>query len=152
MKGSYVIKTYRAGTKELLRTSPRIENLVVNGAAGYGMNLIARALCGAAFTTVYPIVIDSAAIGTGTTAPNASQTGLITPVLSNIATAFGELSGTSEVTMSFFMSDTDLANGTYKEFGLFCGGKLLARSLITPNYVKGAAEDSSIDYVIRLSV
>ena len=148
--GTYVIKTYRAGTKELLRQSAPIKNLIVNGATGYGKNLLARALMGASFTTVYPLAIDSASIGTGTNTPASSDTGLQTPVVSGIVTALGEFNSASEFMLSFYIPSGALANGTYKEFGLFCGRKLFARSLISPSYTKGTSEDTTIEYTISI--
>lgn len=148
--GSYVIKTYRAGTKELIRQTQPIKNLIVNGSTGYGKNLIARALLGSSWTTAYSIVIDSASIGTGSTAPASSDTNLQTPVLTGVTVAFGEFTTASEIILSFFIASASLANGTYTEFGLFCNGKLFARSLITPSYVKGDNEDSSVEYTISI--
>ena len=151
IEGSYVIKKYRAGTKELLWESERIHNKIVNGGAGFGKNLVARALLGSTWVTVFPLEIDNASIGTGTTAPTYADVDLETPVVENILVALGEQVDTSEIIISFFIPDADLANGTYTEFALFCGAQMLARSLISPSYEKGSSEDTSIEYNITIT-
>lgn len=134
-----------------LFVSPRIYNLVVNGSFGYGKNLVARALLGSTWITTYPIAIDTASIGLDNTAASASQTDLLDPITEDIPVAFGEMTGTSELTLSFFIPDADLPNDTYEEFGLFATGRLIARSVISPAYVKGSSEDTSIDYTIEVT-
>jgi hypothetical protein len=147
IKGSYVIKVYDSITNELIKEYPRVENLVVSGSGGYGRNLIVRKLAG---DDTYPIEIDSAQIGTGATAPSNSDIALVTPVLTGIQVANVAMSN-NLVIITFFMTNALLANGTYKEFGLFCNGRMFARSLITPNLVKGSNQNVVVDYTITLT-
>ena len=146
ISGSYVIRKYKAGTKELIWQSEPIKNLIVSS-SGYGRNIIARVL---ASDNTYPLAITSAEIGTGNTAPTNADTNTETAVLTGISIA--EVVVTNNVVVfSFFIASGELANGTYKEFTMKCGTQLFARSLITPNYVKGTNEDTTIDYTITVS-
>lgn len=143
-KGSYVIKTWDKDTGELLWQSDPIENLVVSDPSGYGINLIMRAL---ANDPTYPLAITSASIGTGTTEPALGDTDLETPVLSGIIVA-DTLVVDNGTIISFFINDAELADGTYTEFGIYCSGRLFARSLIDPQFVKGPNQNVSVDYTI----
>jgi hypothetical protein len=145
--GSYIIRKYKTGTKELIWESEPIKNLIVSGSGGYGRNIIARIL---ANDNTYPLPITSASIGTDSTAPTNADTDLIAPVLEDIGVADEEVTD-NVVVLSFFISNSELANGTYKEFGLFCGTKLFARSIITPSYVKGTNEDTTVEYTITIT-
>jgi len=147
MTGRYKIRSHRAGTKELLRETGWVENLIVSGSAGYGRNILLRQMSG---DTTYPLQIDSAKIGTGTTAPVDSDTDLETIVLSGISVASTNLSN-DQCEFDFFMTDAQLANGTYKEFGLFMNGRLFARSLVSPVHTKSANEDTTVSYVVTFS-
>ncbi len=149
LKGSYIIRKFKAGTKELI-SEQRVENLIMVG-AGYGANLILRALIDDATYTPANLPIDSAAIGSGSTAPTTADTGLQTSVLSGILVASTEILSNSAVSVSFFIPDASLANGTYREFGIFCNGRLFARSLITPVFVKTSNQDTTVDYTISYS-
>lgn len=161
LKGRYRIMAFKAGEYKKwldslkgfrlptqapipLSISPWIENLIVNN-NDHGLNLIIQRLAG---EVTYDIDIANASIGTGTNAPSANDTDLQTPVLTNILLA--RISNTlSTVTAEFFMTDAELADGTYKEFGVFVNSlnkKLFARSLITPNHVKSAGEDTLVEY------
>ncbi len=122
------------------------KNLVVTS-DGYGRNLILRQLSG---NTTYGITIDSGAIGTGNTAPVDGNTALQTQVLGSIPVALFELTN-NVLIVSFFIADADLTNTTYKEFGMFIGGRLFSRVIITPNYTKGAGIDTTIEYTLTLT-
>lgn len=145
--GSFVIRTYKAGTKILLRESPRIYNKIVSGAGGYGRNLVLRQLSG---DMTYPLEIDSGAIGTGSTAPADSDTGLAVTTLTGIIVTSADISG-NDLVVGFFIPDLDLANGTYTEFGAFCNGRLFARALISPSHVKSSGEDTAVEYTFTFS-
>lgn len=162
IKGSYTIKRYRsidlpvaekialfnAGKLEpfLIETLPTINN-IVSTATNHGLNIIAQNLTG---IDTYPIEITQAKIGTGTNTPAATDTDLQTAVLSGILRANQSSSG-PVATLSFFINDGDLSNGTYNEFGIFCGNQLFARSLISPAYTKASGEDTTIEYTITFS-
>lgn len=142
LKGSYTLKVFKAGTKELLRESHH-ENLVVLN-ANRGLNLLIQALGG---LTIYPLEIDNASIGTGDNVPADSDTDLETPVLENIIKARTTIN-VDNLILEFFMTNDELANGTYTEFGLFCGNQLFARSIISPSHTKADFEDTLIEYTI----
>lgn len=143
--GHLTISKYRDG--ELLWRSEPIPNKVVSGSGGYGRNLIARQLAG---DTTYPIAINSAAVGSGTTAPADGDTGLATSVLSGISITNIVVSNSS-IQVDVFVASGTLPNGTYKEFGLFCTGRLFARILISPNYTKSSGEDTLFSYTLNLT-
>jgi len=145
VKGYLTIRTYRDG--ELVRQSARLPNKVVAGAGGYGRNLLARALAG---DNTYSLEIDSAALGSNSTAPADSDTGLNTAVVSSIPiTDITVLNNV--VSIDVFVADGNLTNGTYREFGLFCNGRLFARIIISPDYTKVSGEDSLFTYELTLA-
>lgn len=145
MKGRYRITTIDHITgKEAV--SPWIHNLIMEGALN-GTGLIMRQL---ANDTAYPLPITSAAIGTSSTAPTLADTTLVAPVLSGIVVRTRVQTPTS-LTLKFFVTDGELANGTYREFGLFCGSRLFARSLITPVFTKSTGQDVIIEYEITIT-
>jgi len=143
IKGEYTLKVFKAGTKELLRETHH-ENLVV-ATTNAGLDLITQHLAG---VTTFPLEIDSAAIGTGLTDPSSSDTALETPVLTGIARADITGRDSTSITMDFFITDAELANGSYSEFGIFCGAQLFARSVIEPAFSKASGEDTLINYQI----
>lgn len=146
IKGEYTIKVFKAGTRELLRESKH-SNLVV-ATTNVGLDLITQHLVG---VTTYPLDIDKAAIGTGTTAPSATDTGLETAVLSNIDRADVVNRSATSIELDFFITDAELANGSYSEFGIFCNTQLFARSIINPAFTKASNEDTLINYQITFS-
>lgn len=125
------------------RVSPVIKNKVVFN-TDHGVHLIVRQLAG---DTTYPLEIDLAAIGTGTTAPTDGDTALETPVLEDIIRATIEYDLTS-ITTEWFIIDSELADGTYNEFALYCGTQMFARSIITPAHTKGDNEDTLVQYTV----
>lgn len=147
LQGRFKIKTFRAGTHELLRESPWHCNRIVSS-DGHGRNLLIRQLVG---NGEYGIQIDSAKIGTGTTAPVDGDTDLETAVLSSISVADSTVAN-DVVTIDFFIPDQDLTNDTYTEFGLFIGAQLFSRALISPVHSKSANEDTTISYELTFSV
>jgi len=147
--GKYRITKYRAGTKDVLWQSPWIHNLVVESATT-GTGLVATALADGS-----SIQITRAAIGTGSTAPADGDTNLGTPVLTDVLPILTTVS-TNVAVIEFFMTDAELANGTYTEFGIYCGNswanrKLFARSIISPSYSKGSSEDTQIAYQLTVN-
>lgn len=143
--GHLTISRFRGG--ELVWRSERMPNKVVSSSGGYGRNLIARQLAG---DTTYPLAINSAAIGDGTTAPADSDTGLGNSLASGISITNIVVSNGS-LQVDVFVADGALPNGTYKEFGLFCTGRLFARILISPNYTKATGEDTLFSYTLNLT-
>lgn len=121
-------------------------NLVVSS-ANYGKNLIAQRLGG---TNTYTLNITHGDIGTGSTAPALTDTGLATGVTRR---AIESASVSNNIlTIRFFFADGVLANGTYNEFGTFVDGsgslgtgKLFNRALFSTAYVKATGEDTTIE-------
>lgn len=144
--GRYRIKTTDSKTGELIAMTDWIKNLVVNG-TGTGINIVARLLGN---DSTYPLAITKAKIGTGTTAPTNADTDLETTVFTKNSVADQSVSG-GVVTISFFMTDAELANGTYTEFGIFAGNQLFARSIISPSYTKTTNQDSTFEYELTVS-
>lgn len=144
--GKYRFLTYRAGTKELLRTSEWIENLVMKG-SNTGVNLVAQRLIG---LKDYDLEITEAKIGDDDTAPTDADTDLLNTITSGILRANQLINNDNEATILFFISSDELPDGDYKEFGLFCDSQLFARSIISPTYSKAASEDTVVEYVITI--
>lgn len=144
--GRFRFITRDSQTGKVKRISDWHKNLVVNG-TGTGINIIARLLGN---DSTYPLPITKAKIGTGTTAPANGDTDLQTPTFTKNTVASQVISG-GVVTISFFLTDAELANGTYTEFGIFCVNQLFARSIISPSYVKGTNEDTTVEYEITVS-
>lgn len=147
LKGSYVIKVTDSRTGEPLRTIGPVDNLIVNS-LGRGYDTIVRQLGG---DVTYPIEIDSASIGSGSTAPTASDTDLETSVLTGVQVASTEYPANGQVIISFFMTDSELANGTYREFGIFATGRLFARSLISPVLTKASNQNITVEYTLTFA-
>lgn len=114
---------------------------------GYGRNLLARQLAG---VTLYPVEIDSAALGDTNTAASDAQTDLLTPLVTGIPIT-DKTAVLGVVTVDVFVADANLPDDTYREFGLFCDGRLFARVVISPDYTKGAGEDTLFTYELTLS-
>jgi hypothetical protein len=143
MKGRYKFTLFKNG-KEVGETD-WIHNRVMRG-VGNGTGIIMRQLAG---DLVYPIAITSAEIGTGSTPPLITDTNLQTPVLTAIPVRTKLFTATT-ATFSFFISDADLANGTYREFALRAGTQLFARSLISPIYTKATGMDAIVTYELDM--
>lgn len=96
------------------------------------------------------IQIDSGEIGTGSTAVTAGDTDLETPSVTGITVESTSRSG-AVVTYSFYLTDAQLADGTYREFGLRIGSTLFSRVLFDIPYTKASGTDTRIDYVVTAS-
>ena len=134
----------KAGRIKPLRISETVSNLIMLG-TNTGLNIVLQQLGG---ETAYPIAIDSASIGTGATAPTDADTDLIAAVVEDIPKATTTIT-TSTLVIEFFITNDELTDGDYKEFGLFCGTQIFARSIITPTYTKASNEDTLVEYQIN---
>lgn len=142
--GQLTITTFKDGVA--IRTVGPFCNKVVSS-EGYGRNLIARQLAGNA---TYSLEIDTASVGDSNTAAADAQTDLISPLVEDIPIT--DASAVDDVlTVDVFVSDANLADDTYQEFGLFCGGRLFARVVISPSYTKASGEDTLFSYELTLS-
>ena len=147
IRGKFRFIVYKAGTKKVLRVSDWNENLVVLN-EGHGMNLLAKRLIG---ETTYDLKITQAKIGDDNTAATVDDTDLGNSILDGIVVATATETGTSQITLEFFIADAELAEDVYEEFGIFCEDQLFARSVISPAYTKSIGEDSKIEYIINFS-
>jgi hypothetical protein len=142
IRGKYRYKVIDSLTGEIKRQSGEIENLIVLNDAN-GLYLLFSHLLG---ITTNSLEITSASIGTGDTAAAIADTDLETPVLEDIPVALKSRNDDDEIEFTFFINSSDLANGDYKEFGVKCGTKLWARSIITPTFTKSDNEDFQVEY------
>lgn len=146
LSGRYRIFKTDSITGDVISVSDWIPNLVMNG-TGTGVNIIARLLGN---DSTYPLPITKCKIGTGTTAPVDGNTDIEAGGVTKSSVADQVISG-NVVTLSFFYTSAELPNGTYTEFAIFCVNQIFARSIISPSYVKGTNEDSTIEYEITVS-
>jgi len=146
IKGRYRIIGTDSITGEILSQTPWIENLVMNG-TNTGVAIAAQRIAG---TLTYDLTITKVKIGTGTNAPANGDTDLQTPIYTQNGLAAASAVG-NVASLSIFMATGVLANGTYTELGLFAGNQLFARSIISPSYVKGTNQDTTIEYQITVT-
>lgn len=139
------LKAYHAGLLGawVKNVSPVIQNKIVFNQDN-GLNLVIQHLAG---IDTYPLHIDSASIGTGSAAPSDSDTSLETPIVVGIPRATIDINLDNIVT-EWFITNDELPNGTYTEFGLHCGTQFFARSLIDPSHSKASNEDTLVEYII----
>lgn len=148
LKGKYKITTYKTGTDEVVYQSDWISNLIVLN-SGHGANIVLKCMLG---DDDYDLEITEMALGTDNTAPSNNDTDLKSQKGDYVQVVTREETGINEILLSFFFSDAQLPNDTYKEVGLYCAGrKLFARSIISSAYTKSTGQDTKIDYVITIS-
>ncbi len=141
VKGSFEIIALKQG-QEVWR-SPIMENRVLNA----GFALITAQHAG----TANSLEITSLEIGDGSTAVTAGDTELDNMVLDEVPPAKVTPSTTS-IVFEFFITDSELANGTYRELGLRAGLTLFTRALFSSAYTKVAGRDTIIRYTLSYSV
>lgn len=144
--GRYRFITKDSNTGEILRTTDWIKNKIVSS-SNHGLNIFCQHLAG---NTTYPLEISQAKIGTGSTAPTLADTDLETPTLDGIPVANNAITN-NVILLEFYIVDSELANGTYSEFGLFCQDQLFARSIISPAYTKASNEDTNVEYELTFT-
>lgn len=128
--------------------SPVHENLIMLD-TDVGLNLFLQHLSG---DDTFPLELTTASIGTGTTPPSDSDTDLETPVTEDIPRAIGEITDPATFYSEWFISNDELPNDEYTEFGLFAGTQIFCRSLIeSPTHTKSDNEDTLIVYSIIAS-
>ncbi len=145
IKGRY--KITKIENEKIIEETDWINNLIVCS-DGYGLNLIIKNLLG---VDGYNLKITQARMGTDGTAPSDNDNDLKSPAGNYVEIAIGEEVIPSKISLSFFFTDADLPDGTYKELGLFCGNRLFARSVISPSYNKSINQDTRIDYEIEIN-
>lgn len=143
---------------KLIEESDWIENKVMKTDTR-GVNLIVRAIIG---DNTYAVEVTHAKIGTGTNVVTEADTDLQTPQNLSGGSDPTILRGDESVVsvniahLEFFISNAQLPNGTYTEWGLFTGTfgvneKLFARALITPTYSKGTNQDTTVVHEITIN-
>lgn len=142
--GFLTITTYKNGVPVFV--SEPMPNKVVMG-SGYGRNLIVRKLAG---DNTYGIEIDSASIGDSNTAAADGQTDLVNPLVEDIPIT-NKVAVDDDLTVDVFVADGNLPDDTYEEFGLFVGGRLFCRVVISPAYSKGVGENTLFTYTLALA-
>lgn len=121
------------------------KNLVMD-TTGRGIQMLMERLGG---STTYTGIINYGAIGTGSTTPTISDTQLTTEI-TRTTVSTTSISG-DIVTFKFFISDANLTNGTYREFGTFVdgtvtlnSGRLFNHALFGTPHTKATGEDTTI--------
>lgn len=141
--GVLEIVKFRNG-KEISRKSHH--NLVVNS-SGYGKNIILRQLSG---DDTYAIDIASFCAGSSNQAVSELDTDLIALVMSGISITDYVISG-SQLIMNVFVTDAEMPNGTYREFGFkTSGNRLFSRIVPAGALVKSAGEDILFIYTLGI--
>ena len=136
-KGHFEIISLEQG-REVWR-SPVMSNRILNA----GLSLIIQQHAGVANS----VAITSLEIGDGTAAVTAGDTALDNLVLDSVPIA-KTVPSTTSIVLEFFITDAELANGTYRELGLRAGATLYTRALFTVPYVKVAGRDTIIRYTL----
>jgi hypothetical protein len=140
------IRTYRAGTRDLLRELGPFKNKFVSS-EGYGRNLILRQMAG---DDTLPIEITKVALGDDDTAAADIDTGLGNELVDDIALT--TISAANNVlSLDVFVADANLADDTYAEFGVFATDRLIARVVMDPAYTKATGEDTLFSYELTIS-
>lgn len=143
--GEVKIQTFRAGTKELLRETPWMRNIVL-ASAERGIYLMLDRLAG---ITTYTGVVSHADIGTDDTAATSDDTGLGAGVF---RTQVGFASRTDDyASFRFFFPDALLPDGSYNELMMYidgsatlASGRPFNRIVFDSTLVKADGEDNSI--------
>lgn len=152
-KGKITLRSYKAGTKELLQEIVTDNLIMVGNNTGkdllvqYLLGLVADAQSGAA----YQGGINYGAIGTSNTAVNVADTQLGTEFARTVVSFYQDLTN-SEAAIQFFFPDGVLTNQTYYEFGTFVNGTASANSgqifnhaLFSTPYAKTAGTDTTVE-------
>lgn len=128
------------------------KNLVVND----GLEAIADVLAGIG---TYTGIINYGAVGTGTTAPAASDTDLGAEVArTEIASSDVSSIATGQIVLSFFFTQASFTNANIKEWGLFIdgtsvadSGQMFSRTLFNTTISKAANETLTVDSIINVN-
>lgn len=152
MRGKITIRSYKAGTKELLQEI--VQSNLIMQSSGRGMDILVLRLIG---DVTYTGVINYGAIGTGSTAVTTADTQLATES-ARTTVAYSQDVGFNEALVQFFFTDSVLSNTTYREFGTFIdasgtvnSGRLFNRALFTTPFVKTAGTDTTVEVDITFS-
>ena len=152
LKGTVILRAYKAGTKELL-TEITTPNIIVNS-PNYGLDLIIQRLVG---TNTYSLNITQGEMGTGTTTPAVTDTQLTAGVVRTSPTYVAD-NGNTIAVLQFFFPDSTLPNDTYSEFGTFVdgsnvlgSGQMFNHALFATPYAKVSGIDITCEVDFSLS-
>lgn len=136
-----------------IRTDSVQRNLLMQS-PNYGLDIIVQRLVG---INTYSLNILFGEIGTGTTTPTVSDTALTAPTNRASVGAVQDY-GTTDAILTFFYSDSQLANLTYGEFGTFVdgtavigSGQIFNHALLSPNYAKASGQDTQVQVDFNIS-
>lgn len=136
---------------EIVESSDWSENTVTDE-DGRGKNLHARLLTGD--ENILP-KITAAKIGTGNTAPTDSDSDLESPTFTTTFIADSGVVGTNTASFSFFITDSEIPDDTYPEFGIFTppsnDRRLYARALFDEPVDKSSGQSVRVEYDITFS-
>lgn len=141
--GRFRITGYRPGSDIVIAQSPWMPNLIVDA----GLQEVLEDLMGQRLSGV---PITKFKLGTGSTAPAASDTNLETPIVETDFIANRTRTGLT-VLFELFLPDAEVPENDYTECGLFIGDTMFSHALISPTYSKAANQDTKIDYEVSLS-
>lgn len=129
------------------------KNLVVDSPS-YGLDLIIQRLVG---TNTYSLNITHGEIGTGSTTPQSTDTGLQAGV-ARVSTTYSADNANTTAVLQFFFTDATLPNETYYEFGTFVDGnsslgtgQLFNHALFTTPYTKVSGQDTTVEVDFDIS-
>ncbi len=152
LKGTVILRAYKAGTKELL-TEITTPNIIVNS-PNHGLDLIIQRLIG---TNTYSLNITEGEMGTGTTTPAVTDTQLTAGVVRTSPTYVAD-NGNTIAVLQFFFPDSTLPNDTYSEFGTFVdgsnvigSGQMFNHALFATSYAKVSGVDITVEVDFTLS-
>ncbi len=152
IKGTVILRAYKAGTKELL-TEIVTPNIIVNS-PNYGLDLVIQRLIG---TNTYSLNITQGEIGTGTTTPAVTDTQL-TAGVARTSVTYSADNGNTIAVLQFFFPDSTLPNQTYTEFGTFVdgtnvlgSGQMFNHALFSTSYAKVSGIDITVECDFQLS-
>lgn len=176
VSGKVIVRSYPAGTLHLyesLRSLGKLDlardlladgkieveqhNLIVDS-SNYGIDILVQYLIsGFIGSFSFPLGIEWAEIGTGTTTPSTGDTGLTTPT--NRATvSYAADFGLNTAQLQFFFPDAVLANETYYECGSFIGGSstigsgnMFNHALFATPYSKSGGVDTTLEVDISFA-
>ena len=130
-----------------IRTALVQKNLIVCS-PGYGKDIIIQRLIG---VNTCSLNISWVEVGTGATTPTVSDVALTTPAY-RFAPSFVEDFGNNEAIIQIFMTDAQMANGTYYEVGAFCDGTssfgtgyMFNHALFSSPYTKVSGQDTTVE-------
>lgn len=153
--GTITIRSYKAGTKELLQEIVQ-KNLIMQG-TNTGKDLFVQWLISGYTGSNIGLGINYGAIGTGSTTPAVTDTQLQSES-ARVTPSFAQDSGNTKAILQFFFPDLSLANTTYREFGMFVGGTAVAnsgnifnRALFSSAYTKVSGTDTTVQCDIEFT-